>query len=170
MSVKMDRVNTIQTMRAAIKQGDMAKVKSIIESDKDALNIITAFGTWLHVAASMGRMDILKYLIKCGLDIDVMSGTFNGGAINEAAGDGHYDIVEYLLSIGAKLDISEPERNPLFSAVYGGHKDIVRLLLDSGIDASVRYTGKYMDNMDAYAFAIERGQTEIAEMLKPYRK
>jgi len=27
-----------------------------------------------------------------------------------------------------------------------------------------------MKNMDAYDFAIERGQKEIAEMLKPYRK
>lgn len=72
------------------------------------------------------------------------------------------------MSRGAELDISEPDRNPLFAAIYGGHKDIVKFLLDSGIYASVRYTGDNIKNMDAYDFAIERGQKEIAEMLLPY--
>ncbi len=166
----MDQTNLIKAIRNAIRQGDINGVKAIIESYPESLKAITAFGTWLHVAASMGQIDILKYLIQSGLDPNTEAGTFNAGAINRAAREGHYNIVEYLISCGAKLDTSEPDRNPMFAAIYGGHKDVVQLLIDNGINSAIRYTGEFMHNMDAYDFAVERGQTEIAEMLKPYRK
>lgn len=35
-----------------------------------------------------------------------------------------------------------------------------------GIDISIRYTGESIKNMDAYEYAREFGQTEIAEYLK----
>lgn len=63
------------------------------------------------------------------------------------------------------MDVSDPERNPLFGAIYGGHIEIVRLLIDQGIDTHVKYTGKSMKNMDALAFARERGQMDIAALL-----
>lgn len=169
-AIKVDVISAAKEIRMAIRQGDLDQVRNIIEFDHDALNIITPFGTWLHVAASMGRLDILKYFINCGLDPNIEAGTFNAGAINIAAAEGHIEIVEYLLSCGARMDISEPDHNPLFAAIYGGHKDIVKLLLDNGIDPSVSYSGDYMKNMDAYAFALERGQKEIAEMLIPCKK
>jgi len=74
--------------------------------------------------------------------------------------------VQKLLEAGASLDTSEPERNPLFSAIYGGHIELVKLLVKSGIDYRVFYTGEYMKEMDAIAFAQERGQTEIGSYLR----
>jgi ankyrin repeat protein len=64
------------------------------------------------------------------------------------------------------MDTSEPERNPLFGAVYGGHLHVVQLLVANGIDFRVKYTGRSMNDMDAKAFAVERGQTEIAKYLR----
>lgn len=61
--------------------------------------------------------------------------------------------------------MSESERNPLFSAIHGGHIDIVRFLVEAGIDHRVRYTGSSMQDMDACAFARERGQVDIAVFL-----
>lgn len=165
----MENIDVIKSIRTAIKKGDIEYIKNIIGLNKDILNVTTPFGSWLHVASSHGKLDIVQYLLNQGLDINIIGGTFNGTAINEASSCGHFDIVKYLLTNGAILDISEPERNPLFAAIYGGHKDIVKLLLDFGIDASVRYTGEYMKNMDAYDFAIERGQKEIAAMLLPHK-
>jgi hypothetical protein len=40
------------------------------------------------------------------------------------------------------------------------------LLVENNIEISIKYFGDNMKDMDAYAFAIERGQTEIAEYLK----
>ncbi len=82
-----------------------------------------------------------------------------------AASNGHVEIVRSLLDVGAELDVSKPERNPLFGAIYGGHLEIVKLLVERGIDYRVSYTGQSMKNMDALAFALERGQREIARYL-----
>ncbi len=63
------------------------------------------------------------------------------------------------------MDVSEPERNPLFGAIYGGHTDVAKFLINSGIDTQVKYTGPNMKNMDALAFVNEWGRTEIADLL-----
>ncbi len=63
------------------------------------------------------------------------------------------EIVKYLIESGAELDESLAKTNPLFGAIYGGHKEVVELLVDSGIDFSIRYTGESMKNMDAYEYA-----------------
>ncbi|TYQ15989.1 UNVERIFIED_CONTAM: FOG: Ankyrin repeat [Acetivibrio alkalicellulosi] len=162
----MVNVNIAKEIRIAIKQGNVEKVMELIDSNKEIINLMTPFGTWLHVAASHGKLEIIKYLVNSGLDVNIKGGTFNAGAINRAASEGHLEIVKYLITCGAELDISEPDRNPLFAAIYGGHGEIVELLIDSGINTTVKYTGENMSDMDAYAFAIERGQKEIAELLK----
>lgn len=167
---QMDSKQILRSVLDSIEDGNCEKTRLLLETNSELLNSLTPFGTWLHVAASQGKLEIVKLLFNLGIDINKHAGVYDGGAINEAATEGHFDVVKYLISCNAELDISEPTGNPLFGAILSGNKDIVKLLLDSGIDASVRYTGKYMKNMDAYDFAIERGQKEIAEMLKPYRK
>jgi hypothetical protein len=73
-----------------------------------------------------------------------------------------------LLDAGAKMDVSEPEWNPLFAAIHAGGMDVVKLLLEHGIDATVKYTGRRMKGMDAYAFAIEQGQRQIAAYIQDW--
>lgn len=150
----------------AIENDDLKQVKEYIKSNKQLLYFETPFGSWLHVAASHGKLDIVKYLLESGLDINTKGGIFEGAAINEAASEGQKEIVKYLIDCGAELDVSEPVCNPLFSAIQSGNTDIVKLLIDKGIDVHVSYTGDSMKNMDAYKFAIERGQQEIAMLLK----
>jgi len=163
----MENKQLVNEMFDAIEDGDVEKVMILLNSDVDNLNMMTPFGTWLHIAASGGQLEIVKKLIDLGADINKRGGTFDGGAINSAASEGHIEIVKYLLSSGAELDVSEPTRNPLFGAIMSGNIDIVKVLIDNGIDTKIKYTGKNMINMDAYAFAVERGQLEIAKLLKP---
>jgi ankyrin repeat protein len=127
--------------------------------------MVTPFGTWLHAAADFGNLTLAQRLVDLGADVNQRSGTFGGAAINLAAAKGHAAVVCYLMSKGAELDVGEPERNPLFSAIYGGHLEIVRLLIEAGIDWRVKYTGENMKGMDALAFARERGQSDIAAYL-----
>lgn len=157
--------NIIKEIRAAIKEEDVRKIKSLLGLDQGLLSMITVSGTWLHVAAAQGRLEIVKILVSLGADVNAKGGVLGGSPLNEAAAEGHLEIVKYLLSCGAKMDVSEPERNPLFSAIYGGHMDVVKLLIDRGIDVHVKYSGPSMNNMDPLAFAQERGQTEIAKLL-----
>lgn len=79
---------------------------------------------------------------------------------------GHIDIAKYLINHNIELDISEPDRNPLFAAIYNGHFEMVKLLVENHINISITYFGENMKEMDAYTFALERGQTEMAEYLK----
>ncbi|KXY06602.1 hypothetical protein AT260_17575 [Bacillus wiedmannii] len=140
----------------------------LIITDKSLLDFVTPFGTWLHVSARAGELDMIKFLVESGMDINRNEGVPKSAPIAHAASEDEMGIVEYLLDNGAILDVSDPNRNPLFSAIYGGHFNIVKYLVQSGIDITVKYTGDTMKDMGAYEFAIERGQVEIAEYLKMY--
>lgn len=165
----MDNINIAKEIRSSIKQGDIEKVRELISTNEKMLNYMTPFGTWLHVAAAHNKIEIVKYFVNCGIDVNIKDDGFNKTAIEPAAANGHKGVVKYLLDCGAELDVSEPDRNPLFATIYGGYKDIVELLVERNIDITIRYTGEHMKNMDAYDFAIERGQKEIASFLKNKR-
>jgi ankyrin repeat protein len=152
-------------IRDAIKAADDAAAEALIAADPGQLAATTVFGTWLHVAASHGRLRVVQFLARAGADINARGGILGGTPLNEAASAGHLPVVQFLLSAGAVMETREPEVNPLFSAIYGGHPDVVRLLLASGIDARLRYTGPRMRDMDAVAFARERGQFALADLV-----
>ncbi|MBU7592616.1 suppressor of fused domain protein [Metabacillus halosaccharovorans] len=162
----MNSLQLTKDIRSAIKKSDINKVVELIGSNAELLNMNTPFGSWLHVAASRGELAIVKKLIELGANVNMLGGVYGGGALNEAASAGHYDTVSYLLSCGADMDVSEPERNPLFGAISNGHADIAKLLIESGIDIHVKYTGKSMREMDALAFAKENDRKEIIELLE----
>jgi hypothetical protein len=82
-----------------------------------------------------------------------------------AAARNHLEVVKYLLSKGARLDVSAPGRNPLFSAIYGGHVQIVKYLLDSAINRHAVYRGETGKLGNALSFALQRGEREIADVL-----
>ena len=156
-------------IRNAIKTGNIETVIRSIKGSKERLDMMTPFGTWLHVAASFGNLGVIKFLVDEGIDIDRRGGVFNGAAIKEAASEGHLGIVEYLLSQGAELDLTEPERNPLFGAIHGGHTSVAKLLIDRGINTDVKYSGDVMKEMDALQFARQWGRSEIVELLNASR-
>ncbi|HDR7964516.1 TPA: ankyrin repeat domain-containing protein, partial [Bacillus wiedmannii] len=162
----MQNIQLAKEIRTAIKQNNVKGVVELIGSDTELLNMsMRPFGTFFHVAATHGKLEIVKRLIELGADINKRGDVYGGGALNQAASKGQFEIVRYLLTCGAEMDTSEPERNPLFGAIQGGYIDIVKLLIENGIDIHVKYTGEYMKNMNALAFAHEQGQIEIANLL-----
>lgn len=155
----------INQISEAIEAGDLALTTELLARSDMSLDVMTPFGTFLHVAADSGQLEIVKLLVRLGASVDVNGGIVGGAPLDCAASEGHAEVVRFLIGAGAKIDVSLPTRNPLFGAIYGGHLDIVKLLVQAGIDWRVRYTGESMKNMDALAFARERGQTEIAQYL-----
>lgn len=162
----MDKTQLAKDIRGAIKIGKLDTVIYLLEKEPEMLSWMTPFGTWLHIAAVYRHLEIIEYLINAGLDINAQGGTFSTNTLERAATKGYLDIAEYLINQNVEMDTSEPDRNPLFAAIYGGHFEIVKMLVKNNIDISIKYAGDNMKDMDAYAFAIERGQTEIAEYLK----
>lgn len=161
----MKKVELSKKVIAAIKAGDCETVKLLV-STSGLLNPETPYGTWLHYAARRGQMEVIRCLVALGADVNKRGGTFNSGPVQEAVSQGENDIVQFLVSSGAVFDVSDSERNPLFTAIVIGRLDTVKLLVSLGIDYSVKYNGPRMKNMDASAFARERGQLEIAMYLE----
>ncbi|WP_371399244.1 ankyrin repeat domain-containing protein [Bacillus pseudomycoides] len=81
----MDKIQISKEIRSAIKSDNLEKVVELIDYNVEVLNMITPFGTWLHVAASRGKLDIVKKLIELGLNINTLGGSYEGGALNVAA-------------------------------------------------------------------------------------
>lgn len=161
----MDK-EVIRSMRQAIKQGDLLKVKGMLDDNRELLESITPFGTWIQVASAHGQADIVKYLIGCGLDVNKSEGMSDGGPIKSAAFKGYLDIVKLLYDNGAILDVSNATKNPLFAAIYNGHLDIVEFLVEKGIDLKACYPIGELEKVDAYEYARQYGRTEIANYLK----
>ena len=161
----MDKEN-IKKIRQSIKQGDINEFKKLLAEHPELLEVYTPFGTWLQVAAAHGKYDIAKYLIGLGVDVNKCFGISDGGPINNAAFNGYVDIVEMLYENGAILDISTASANPLFAAIYNGHFDVVKYIVEKGIDIKATYEIGDIKECDAYEYARQYGQTEIANYLK----
>ena len=103
-----------------------------------------------------------EILLQHGVRID---GT---GALAAAAGDGKTDLLVTLLKHGADVNYviqdTTPDRTwcPLHEAVEGGHRRIVEVLLDAGVDNDI------LDNKGRTAMMIakEKGDVEIVELLE----
>ncbi|MNV73869.1 Ankyrin repeat protein [compost metagenome] len=54
------------------------------------------------MAASKGRLDVVKYLVEKGTDIHAE----DEGALRWAAYNGHIDVVEFLLEKGCPVDVA----------------------------------------------------------------
>lgn len=149
----------------AIRVGDIKQIKQIFNANIELLNLKTPLGSWLHIATQHGQTQIVEYLVNMGVDVNVQGGSSNSNSLNVAAQEGNVELLEYFLKKGAVIDVSEPDRNPLFSAIHNGHINAVELLIEAGVDTSVKYTGQTMINMDAIEFAKEWGRIDIAELI-----
>lgn len=162
----MDQKTIFRTVMELIKDGDSDRLREFFVTNKDAVSMTTPFGSWLHIAASKGHLNIVRMLVEdFGMRKNLEGNASKGSPIHSAALEGQYDVVLYLLNIGATLDTSTPDRNPLFGAILGGNVAIARLLIERGIDKSVRYSGASMKDMNALDFAMERGASEFADVL-----
>lgn len=152
-------------MRQAIRNKNDEGFFRLLDQHPEGLWVETTFGSWLHFAASRVCLNIVKRLVELGADVNRRGGISEGGAIRDAASNGELEVVKFLQENGAELDVSDPTRNPLFGAIHDGHTAVAKLLIDSGIDIRVKYTGENMKGMDALRFAREWWRDDIAKLL-----
>lgn len=83
-------------------------------------------------------LKIMEVLLDAGADLEEESGW--GTPLQVAARQGNAAMVTLLLARGASVDRRrerEVQETALMEAAFGGHPEVVRLLLDSGADASL---------------------------------
>ena len=101
----------------------------------------------LYYASLLGMFETIKYLLGCGVDINIIGGPL-ATPLQAAAYAGHTDSVRLLLDHGADIDLMDLTYGfgniALQAAAAHGHEDIVNMLLDHGANANL--SGGLWDN------------------------
>jgi ankyrin repeat protein len=173
----------------AIRAGDSAKVRALLDADpeivsaKDAAGVsavLTSIYTGrkeirdlllqrgavleLHDAAAAGKLQKVKEFVERNPAL-AKSHSPDGFPIVALAGFfGHLDVARYLAEKGADLNAAATNGsgyNPLTASVAGGHQEIVAWLLENGVSPNYRYGPGYTPLLTAAA----NGRLEIVKLL-----
>ena len=151
----------LKELYSSIANSNLKRVKKIIDKNPEILHVETPNGSWLHVASSRNNIEIVEYLVNSGIDINKKGGVSNEMPINLAASEGNIELVKYYIKKGAIFDESESYSNPLFSAIHNGHLEIVKLLIENGINVNIKYR-----DLTAISFGERLERKEIVDYLK----
>ncbi len=145
----------------AAAEGSLAKVQELVEKDPELIKARDGEEcSPLHRASEAGHIDIVKYLLSRGADIDSRNNA-NQSPLLYAAFRGKPAIVSLLLEKGADFRaLDRYGRTVLHYPVREGHKDVVEILVKKGMSITVE------DGMGVspLRFAIERGHAEIMDI------
>merc|ERR1712203_835157 len=86
----------------ALKNGDLDRVKEIIEGDKSLVQ------TTMHLAADYGQLEVLEYSAAQGADINAKD-KHGISVILAAIWEGHSKCVKFLLDKGCAKDGTAPD-------------------------------------------------------------
>ncbi|XP_043246498.1 myotrophin-like [Amphibalanus amphitrite] len=92
----------------SIKNGDIEQVKEAVESKKVDLNAPIDGRSPIHYAADYGQLEVLKYLLSKGADLNVLD-KHGISAILAAIWEGHTDCVKLMLEKGASKSGKTPD-------------------------------------------------------------
>jgi ankyrin repeat protein len=173
----------------AIRSGDLAAVKSLVEADASLASARSDAGvSGVLTAVYMGRNEIRDFLIASGAVLELPEATALGNLarVRELIGKnfaqakslspdgfpvvalaaflGHLEVVQYLAAQGADINAAATNGsgyNALTGAVTSGHAAVVQWLLEHGANANYRYSVGYSPLLTAAA----NGRLDIAKLL-----
>jgi bla regulator protein blaR1 len=153
----------------AAEDGDLATVRTLLESGVDVNNLQPGDGTALIGAARGGEMEMAEFLIREGADVNLACDG-DGNPLIAAAAGGHAYVAKLLLDEGAEIDAVVPgDENALIAAARHGRKKVVDLLINRGADVNARV---YVIDSDAgpewrtpLNMARRHGHGDIEQML-----
>lgn len=124
-----------QDVFTAAAKGDLDQVKSLINNNKDLVYAVNDNKkTALHFAAEKGHVDIVRFLLDSGAEVNATTAGGNT-ALVFAAQNGHNDVGKLLLQKGAKVDIrNKYAMTPLFFAADRGNVEMAAMLIAYGGD------------------------------------
>lgn len=124
-----------QDIHEAAWNGDFEKVKLLLDEDPQLVNTKGPWGwTPLQRAVYFNHMDIVKFMISKGADLDLT--TPNGEtALHWAIKLGHTKLSKFLIANNANADIKDKwGLTPLQIAVENGYVEIVKILIERGVE------------------------------------
>jgi len=150
-----------EALLEAAEEGDLARMRRLIDQGARADAAIHGDGSPLIAAARRGRLDAIEILIAAGANVNRGVGG-DGNALINAAREGHLEAVRLLLEKGADIDAGVPgDGNALIMAAGAGQIDVVRFLLDQGAALEKVVPG----DENPLIHACEGGQAEVVRLL-----
>ena len=114
----------------------------------------------LYLAARWGQIDVAKYCLERGMDVNVSGGLF-GSALQAASFSGHIEIVKLLLENGASALRGGEYPDAIEAAIIKGNREVAGLLLQTG------YAKKGgVDHVSLLTLARFEAYPEIVDMLQ----
>jgi ankyrin repeat protein len=148
-------------LHSAAFDGDVERVRELLEKGENP-NIKNKDGiTPLHVAASKGYVDVVKLLLERGADPNIKDK--NGVTpLHWAAYNGHVDVVKLLLKHGADPNAEDKYgATPLHATAKMGHVDVVKLLLERGANPNAQHK----DGWTPLHVAASKGHVDVVKLL-----
>ena len=149
-------------LHAAARAGDIAKVRSLLDSGANPNSKNTWAWTPLHQAASCGQHDVAALLLKRGATVQAKN-NFEETPLHCASTYGHDELVELILHYGA-----DPNDNknvgwstPLHKASENGNLGTAKLLLDHGADPNNSNEG----GNTPLSYAANKGHYDVVKLL-----
>jgi uncharacterized protein len=136
--------------------GELNTIEQNIKENPSSINDFASDGfTMLGLACYLGHLDIVKFLINSGADVNLPAkNAYKVAPIHSAVAIQNLDLVHILLNAGADVNVKQmTDVTPLHSAAYHGNKELVRLLIRHGADASAITT----DGKTPTDYAREKG-------------
>lgn len=154
----------------AIKRGDMAEVERRLTQDPVLIHAREDGLSPILIAAYHQRPAIASFLADKTVAVTIFEAAATGkinnvirllardpGLVNQSNEDGfqplglacffgHFDVAEYLVKAGAAINAVSHNRlkvAPIQSAAAGGHRKIVKMLLEHGADPNIREQGGF---------------------------
>ncbi len=138
-------VNLIgQDIHTAARKGDLVAVKGILEGDPAQIEALNASkSTPLIVAASVGHIQVIAFLLDKGADIQAVN-KWGRTALHYAVDGEHMEVLKLLLERGANVNGHKDfPYTPLHMAARNGSEDMVDLLLSKGADVNIMSSSGY---------------------------
>ena len=115
-------------------------------------------GTPLAVAISRGNLEMVKYLISLGAEVNLPKGFYP--PLNPAVINGHLEIVKYLIEKGANVN-QKSDWSALIEAVRNNRLEIVKILVKAGADVNARAYDGWTVLMTAAGYDSSDGKVRI---------
>ncbi|GES61532.1 ankyrin repeat-containing protein [Aspergillus terreus] len=152
-------------LHLAALHGRTAFARLLLEMGAD-LSVLPADGrTALHYAAIAGQTELLQLLVDAGARVDALHRNGGHTALHYAAVHGNADAFRVLLNAAEvqKVDLLSPcwcGGTVLSKAATEGHRGIIELIVERGVDVTRCYDGS-----SALHAAAAAGQTDLVEFL-----
>jgi ankyrin repeat protein len=93
-------------------------------------NMVTPF----HLAAKRGHVEVARFLLKCGADVNVRD-MYSFTPLRLALREGQLEVSRFLIYHGTDVDAQDMDRfTPLHLASREGQLEVARFLIDHGAD------------------------------------